>query len=123
MMQGWKGMALAATLATCVAASTVIAPQAAQAASAKSSASKSAKTRVTLRQFTGTVTAVDKQNLTVEKDGKNPATKVFERHADMRTTGDLAKDAHVTVYYRDEGGRSVAHRVVVKSEDDDDSNP
>jgi hypothetical protein len=50
----------------------------------------------------------------VEKRGKKPQTRVFSRHAEMKSTGDLEKDARVTVYYRDEGGRSVAHRVVVK---------
>jgi hypothetical protein len=34
----------------------------------------------------------------------------------MTTTGDVGKNARVTVYYRDESGRSVAHRVVVKTE-------
>jgi hypothetical protein len=39
---------------------------------------------------------------------------VFTKHAELKTTGDLEEDAHVTVYYREEGGQSVAHRVVVK---------
>jgi hypothetical protein len=33
----------------------------------------------------------------------------------MSVTGELER-AHVTVYYRDEGGHAVAHRVVVKTE-------
>ena len=33
----------------------------------------------------------------------------------MKTTGELEKDARVTVYYRDEGGQPVAHKVVVKA--------
>jgi hypothetical protein len=33
----------------------------------------------------------------------------------LPTIGDLAKAARVTVYYRDEGGQSVAHKVVVKT--------
>jgi len=62
------------------------------------------------------VTALDKNTLTVEKRGKKPRTVVFTRHAEMKSTGDVEKDSHVTVYYRDEGGRSVAHKVVVKTD-------
>ena len=35
--------------------------------------------------------------------------------AEMRTTGDVEKDARVTVWYRDEDGRLTAHRVVVNA--------
>ena len=52
--------------------------------------------------------------LTVEKGGKKPSTMVFTRHAEMRTVGELEKDARVTVYYRAEGRETVAVRVVVK---------
>ena len=69
-----------------------------------------------LRQFTGLVTSFDKTSITVEKGGKKPKTMTFSRHAEMRTQGDLEKDARVTVYYRDEDGQPVAHRVVVKRE-------
>ena len=86
------------------------------AASTKSSATSTAKARASYRQFTGYVTALDKASLTVEKRGKNPTSKVFVKHAAMSTTGDVAKEARVTVYYRDEGGKAVAHRVVVKAE-------
>ena len=68
-----------------------------------------------LRQFTGYVSAIDKTSITVEKRGKKPETRVFAKHDDMRTTGDVEKDARVTVYYREEGGKAIAHRVVVKS--------
>ena len=67
-----------------------------------------------LRQFTGYVSAIDKTSITVEKRGKNPEARVFTMHDEMRTTGDVEKDARVTVYYRDEGGKAIAHRVVVK---------
>lgn len=83
---------------------------------AKSSTASATKSKATYRQFTGYVTALDKSSLTVEKRGKTPTSKVFVRHAEMNTTGDVEKDARVTVYYRDEGGRAVAHRVVVKAE-------
>jgi hypothetical protein len=66
------------------------------------------------RQFTGTVVALDASTITVEKSGKTPKQLVFARHAGMRSTGDVEKDARVTVYWRDEAGKPVAHRVVVK---------
>jgi hypothetical protein len=72
------------------------------------------RSAATLRQFTGTVSAIDKTSITVEKHGRNPETRVFTKVDDMRTTGDVGKDARVTVYYRDEGGKAMAHRVVVK---------
>ena len=50
-----------------------------------------------------------------KKRGKQPSSRTFTRHEAMSTTGDLVKDARVTVYYRDERGKSVAHKVVVKA--------
>ena len=61
------------------------------------------------------MTSVDKTSLTVAKAGKDPKTMVFVRGAETRTQGDLEKDAHVTVWYRDDDGHTVAHRVVVKN--------
>ena len=104
MRQGRNRFGLAAMLA---AATLVCASVVAQAAPSKSSPNG-------LRQFTGTVTALDKASLTVEKGGKNPRTVVFTRHAEMKTTGEIDKNARVTVFYRDEGGKSIAHRVVAK---------
>ncbi len=78
-------------------------------------AATSAKKSYNYRQFTGVVTSLDKASLTVEKTGKAAKTMVFSRHAEMKTSGDLDKDARVTVYYRDEGGKLVAHKVVVKA--------
>ena len=66
------------------------------------------------RQFTGTVVALDASSITVERGGKNAKQMVFERNAGLRSTGDVEKDARVTVYWRDEAGKQVAHRVVVK---------
>ena len=98
----------------------VLAPLSAHAAktvaSTKSSTASATKARASYHQFTGYVTALDKNSLTVEKRGKNPTSKVFVKHAAMSTTGDVAKEARVTVYYRDEGGKAVAHRVIVKAE-------
>ncbi len=88
------------------------------AGSQKSAAAKSParKKSYALRQFTGYVTATDKTSLTVEKRGTKPRTMTFVKHEEMKTTGEIEKDARVTVYYRDEDGRAVARRVVVKTE-------
>jgi len=114
MKQGRKVLTLCVALAL-VAATVAALPAHAARKSAAPAASASAKAKQTTRQFTGVVTALDKSSLTVEKGGKKPRTIVFSRHADMRTVGELEKDARVTVYYRQEGGESVAVRVVVKS--------
>jgi hypothetical protein len=117
MKQGRSALAfaLAAALAAAVlapAAEAAKTPATSQAAPAASSTKKN-----TLRQFTGYVTTVDKNSITVEKRGKKPQTRVFTRDAETKTTGEVGKDAHVTVYYRDENGRAVARRVVVKEAD------
>jgi len=104
----------AIALVACGALAPLQAHAAKVAASTKSASAT--KSKASYRQFTGYVTALDKNSLTVEKRGKSPASKVFVKHAEMSVTGDVAKDARVTVYYRDEGGRAVAHRVVVKAE-------
>ena len=102
-------LALAACVALAMPAARVVAaPKAAAAATAK-------KPSKSLRQFTGTLTQLDKSSLTVEKGGKAAKTMVFVRDAEMKSTGELVKDARVTVYYRDEGGRAVARKVVVKN--------
>jgi hypothetical protein len=85
------------------------------AAPAPATSAGSGSHKNTLHQFSGVVTAIDKTSLTVEKNGKSPKRMTFARHADMTTQGEVARDARVTVYYRDEDGHSVAHRVVVKS--------
>jgi hypothetical protein len=84
------------------------------AAAKKSDAAKSAKARNALRQFTGVVTSMDANTLTVEKGGKQPRTLVFTRLDDMKTVGEIERNARVTVYYRDNGGKAIAHKVVVK---------
>jgi len=82
-----------------------------------SAATKSTAKKKSLRQFTGVVTAIEKTSLTVEKSGKQARTMTFVRDESTSTQGDLEKNARVTVYYRDRDGRSVAHKVVVKSGD------
>src|SRR5215471_18911605 len=110
-------LALAALLAASLAA---IAP-AAQAAAKRSTktasvdAPASPRKAAAYHQFTGTVVSLDESSITVEKGGKTPKQMVFTRHSEMRSTGDVAKDARVTVYWRDEAGKPVAHRVVVKA--------
>jgi hypothetical protein len=101
-------LALAACLALAMPAARVVAaPKTAATTTAK-------KPSRALRQFTGVVTALDKSTITVEKGGKAAKTMVFVRDAEMKTTGELAKDARVTVYWREESGKSVARKVVVK---------
>lgn len=73
------------------------------------------------RQFTGTVVAIDGSSITVEKGGKTPKQMVFARATSLRSTGDIGKDARVTVYWRDEAGKPVAHRVVLKTTTGDSS--
>ena len=73
------------------------------------------------RQFTGTVVALDASSITVERGGRSAKQMVFARNAGMRSTGDVEKNARVTVYWRDESGKSVAHRVVVKTATGDGS--
>ena len=119
MRQGWKSLSLGVAFAMCaLVVLPLVAPRSGEAGAAgKSSAATSeAKSKNGQRQFTGIVTAVDKNTFTVEKRGKKPQSRVFSRHAEIRTEGDLAKDARVTVYYRDQGGQAIAHRVIVKPE-------
>jgi len=114
MNQGrfFLGLALAATLAGTPA---IVAP--AGAASRKPAAATVAAKRksAALHQFSGVVTALDQGSLTVEKRGTGAKTMVFTRHPEMRATGELQKDARVTVWYRDEDGHPVARKVVVKA--------
>jgi hypothetical protein len=123
MKQGWKQVSLALAFAVGVLAVLPLAPAQSGAAQAapRASATKSATKAKGLKQFTGTVTALDKTTLTVEKRGKKPESRVFTKDAELKTTGDLEQGARVTVYYREEGGQSVAHRVVVKSKGADAS--
>jgi hypothetical protein len=88
--------------------------QAARVAKSPDPAARAKRAANALRQFSGYVSAIDGTSITVEKRGKNPETRVFAKHDEMRTTGNVEKDARVTVYYRDEGGKAIAHRVVVK---------
>lgn len=111
----WKLMSVCIALA--LMPSVVAPPLAHAASSSKSTASAGrSKSKKSLRQFTGVVTAFDKGSITVEKDGKKPKTMVFSKDAELKTTGEIEKDARVTVYYREEDGKPVAHRVVVRDE-------
>jgi len=119
MRQGWKSLSLGVAFAMCtLAVLPLVAPCTADAIAAGTAATSAAKSKNAQRQFTGIVTAIDKNTFTVEKRGKKPQSRVFSRHAEIRTEGDLAKDARVTVYYRDQGGQAIAHRVIVKPENE-----
>ena len=119
MKQGRIAVAIGLALALAIigaGASPPFAHAAAKSASSKSTSARASRKSAGLHQFSGVVTAVDKASLTVEKNGKAPKSMTFARHAGMTTQGDLERDARVTVFYRDEDGRSVAHKVVVKGE-------
>jgi hypothetical protein len=111
--------AIVATSAALLIAATPAAPAARSASgstNSQSSGSTPSRAKNSLRQFTGYVTAIDKTTLTVEKRGKKPRSMVFTKDPEMKTTGEVEKDARVTVYYREDGGRAVARRVVVRPE-------
>ena len=117
MRQGWKVLAALALSSALLAATPPVSTAATRNGAGSEAAQPSkrtAGTRQALRQFTGYVTAVDPSSLTIEKRGKNPQSRVFLKHDEMRATGDIEKDARVTVFYRDEGGRAIAHRVVAR---------
>ena len=107
MRQGWKRAALAALFAVCVAAPL------ARAAAPTAKAPGTRLARLALHQFSGVVTAVDRNSLTVEKHGHSPRTMQFVRDEKMSTQGEVEAQARVTVWYRDESGKATAHRVVV----------
>lgn len=104
-MRHGSGWLAGAMLATAMTAAIAAGPALAAPAKAKSPGT---------RQFTGYVTAVDQKSITVEKRGKQPKTVVFAKHAEMKSTGDVEKDARVTVFYRDVEGQPTATRVVAK---------
>ena len=119
MRQGWKSYARGiAFVMVALAALPLVAPRmdVADAAGKPSAETRAAKAKNGQRQFTGVVTAIEKNTFTVEKRGKKPQSRVFSRHAEIKTEGDLVKDARVTVYYREQGGQAIAHRVLVKPE-------
>ena len=102
-------------LAAALAAPLLGAASLAGAAPKRASQAAAPRKSTVYRQFTGTVVALDASSITVEKGGKTPKQMVFARHSAMRSTGEVERDARVTVYWRDEAGQPVAHRVVVKS--------
>ena|SRR5881394_492790 len=108
-------LALAAVVALPVFAADAHAAAKRAAKAASSESQPAPRKAATYRQFSGTVVSLDASSITVEKGGKTPKQMVFSRHTAMRSTGEVAKDARVTVYWRDEAGKPVAHRVVVKA--------
>jgi len=115
MRQGIKSLALGIATVLVLLAALPLVHGAAGAAGTSKQAAATTKSSSTQRQFTGYLTAIDKNTITVEKRGKKPQSRTFSRHAELQTDGDLAREARVTVYYRDEGGQSVAQRVIVKA--------
>ena len=109
MKQGWNGAALVLLAAVCA-----LAPLASTAGAAPKKSASDRPARIALHQFSGVVTAIDKTSLTVEKQGRSPRTMQFARDANMTTRGEVEKQSHVTVYYRDDDGKPTAHRVVVR---------
>lgn len=107
MRQSWKRAALAALFAVCVAAPL------ARAAASTAKTPGTHPVRITLHQFSGVVTAIDRNSMTVEKHGHSPRTMQFVRDEKMSTQGEVEAQARVTVWYRDEGGKATARRVVV----------
>ena len=112
------GRTCAALLVALVLGAGMTVPMAGTAHAAASAQSTAKAKKQALHQFTGVVTALDKTSITVEKGGKKPKTMVFTRHAEMNTQGgELERESKVTVYYRDEDGKPVARKVVVKEAD------
>jgi len=107
MRQGRMILALAAAVLFAVALPAHAAPSKASSPAARASSGT--------HQFTGVVTAVDHASITVERSGRRAKTMVFTKHEPLTTTGDVAKNARVTVWYHDEDGHSVATRIVVRS--------
>ena len=93
-----RSLLLVALVGGAVAAPSGFALAAAKGSATKGASAPSAKSKAGLHQFTGVVTALDKQSLTVEKRGKQTTSRTFARHEEMTTTGDLARDAHVPVF-------------------------
>jgi hypothetical protein len=117
MKQGRIARVIGFALALAIIGAGAMAPRvqaAPRATASKPTSATATKKPATMHQFSGVVTAVDKTTLTVEKNGKSPKSMTFERHAGMSTQGNLERDVRVTVFYRDEDGRPVAHKVVVK---------
>jgi hypothetical protein len=115
MRQGWKSAALAALACAAIGIAALPATRARAATTKSATSAPSKSSGNSLRQFTGYVTAMDKQTITVEKRGKAPKTMVFVRDEDTKSVGNVAKDGRVTVHYREEGGQFVAQRVEART--------
>lgn len=79
----------------------------------KAKASSSADAAKKEHQLTGTINAVSDTSLTIthrkNKEGKTETT--FTLSGDTKKDGELKKDAKVTVFYHEDGGKMVASRV------------
>lgn len=108
MRQGRLLAFAAALLAVIAAAPLQAAPPAQKPAPARS-------TKSATHQFTGVVTALDKSSITVERTGRRAKAMVFAKPAMVTVTGDVQKNARVTVWYHDDDGHPVATRIVVRT--------
>ena len=124
MKQGWMHvLACAAVSCSLSTGAAALAPSSAHAAAyrvtramapEKGTSTTTAKRGNTTRQFTGYVTSIDAKSVTVEKRGKKPETRVFVKHDEMQTEGEIAKETRVTVYYREADGKAIAQRMIAK---------
>jgi hypothetical protein len=117
MQQGIRALATCVALALVASVSApLLAPcvQVAHAAAASSGSAGKKSPAAKSYQFTGVIVAMDKSTLTVEKGKAKPTRQVFSKHETMKVTGDIEKGTRVTVYYRKQGNRAIAHRVVAK---------
>jgi hypothetical protein len=93
-----------------LAAQTKTTSKAAKATKAGSEAAEKPKQH----QATGTVVSFTDTNLMMAKgQGKAKSEWTFVRNNKTATRGTLAKDAKVTVFYHEEKGRKIAHRINV----------
>jgi hypothetical protein len=106
-------VALAMTLG---AVAPIVSPVTDIAFAAKKAASetKAKATKAKTRQWTGTIVELAEGSLTVTKGKKKPKKMTFTRSSKTRVQGDLEEGSRVTVYYRTNGNKAEAHRIVVK---------
>lgn len=117
MRQGLRALAACVALAIAFGASApLVSPVTDVALAAKKAASetKASTQKAKTRQWTGTIVELDDESLTVTKGKKKPRKMTFSRSNATRVQGDLEEGIRVTVYYRNDGKKAVAHRIVVK---------
>ena len=118
MRQGLRALAACVALAITLGAVAPVVSSVTDVAFAatKSSSSTTAtkSTKAKTRQWTGSIVELEESSLTVTKGKKKPQKMTFSRSKATRVQGDLEEGSRVTVYYRTDGKKAVAHRIVVK---------